>query len=74
MRTIEQCGGPAFPFTVEECPGMTLRDWFAGLAMHSLCCEKEFKMFVHKNGKDVRGSIAMAAYEYADAMLQERAK
>jgi hypothetical protein len=57
-------GGPAFPaesFAAQQCPGMTLRDWFAGQALAS---------FV----PDTAQNKAEAAYAIADAMLAERAK
>lgn len=48
-------------------PGMTLRDWFAGMAM----------MGMHTNVKlnnDSTGHIALEAYTQADAMIAEREK
>lgn len=56
-------GGPAFPFTPDTLQtGMSLRDYFAGMAMD----------------RPVTGStpedIAAEAYAIADAMLRERAK
>ena len=66
-------GGPAFPIPPidngpgniksQAKPGMSLRDWFAGLAMQGL--------LVH----DDEGVISEAerdAYLYADAMLKAR--
>lgn len=57
-------GGPAFPVTAEP-TGMTLRDWFAG------------QVIGHISAVDVdrtlRGQVLLA-YQYADAMLIERAK
>jgi len=58
-------GGPAFPD--EGIPGMTLRDWFAGMAMTGM----------HTNVKlnnDSTGHIALEAYTQADAMIAEREK
>ena len=43
-------------------PGMELRDWFAGMVLQSSCRE---------NGE---WEAARLAYEYADAMLEERNK
>jgi hypothetical protein len=60
----------AFPYTYGpesggEC-GMSLRDWFAGLAMQSLVA----------HGRTVEGmkSVAVLAYAQADAMLAERVR
>ena len=77
-------GGPAFPCEIlaydyvkdgvryvgpkEMRGGMSLRDYFAAKAMQSLMLDREF--LLRGNGRDVAGS----AYEYADAMLAERAK
>lgn len=61
---------PAFPMPASEHSqgghfeqyGMTLRDWFAGQALAVLACD-----FCAEE-------VAFRAYEYADAMLAERAK
>lgn len=65
-------GGPAFPSTHphgrEE--GMTLRDWFAGLAMQTLIrpdVTAEYTQEVFRTHK-----ISEAAYKMADLMIQER--
>lgn len=61
---------PAFPShgTMGEVahPGMSLRDWFAGMAMagFSACL----------NAPDGPTGLSEAAYIMADAMLKERAK
>lgn len=58
-------GGPAFPVCTDFSrvnEGMSLRDWFAGQALSRLAYEM---------GAD---AAAVDAYEYADAMLAERAK
>ncbi len=43
-------------------PGMTLRDWFAGQALHMIRSDLTYEF------------IARQAYAMADAMLAERAK
>lgn len=59
----ETTGGPAFP--VAGYQGMTLRDYFAGLAMQSL--------IQHLTGDDNEiVDTAEDAYSFADAMLKER--
>ncbi len=60
-------GGPAFPFIDStsplEHPGMTLRDWFAGMAMQGICA----------SGPGISNPvIAAEAYALADAMLKQR--
>ena len=71
-------GGPAFPSQQEQTPegywnqtwssGMSLRDWFAGMALPNLVA------------KELEGitptyiEIAQQAYLYADAMIKERDK
>ena len=66
-------GGPAFPtknyaaiqpLAEGYSEGMTLRDWFAGLAMQGLCAG---------NSTNPQ-QIAQAAYIVANAMLKERNK
>jgi hypothetical protein len=73
-------GGPAFPIqsrgkwidvkTGKESDaffkGMTLRDYFAAKAMHSLMSDE--------NGFGTDEDVAMSAYAIADAMLKEREK
>ena len=44
-------------------PGLTKREWFAGLAMQSICQDRTAIY-------DVR-SIAKGAVEYADALIEE---
>ena len=60
---------PAFP---EVCngqisPGMSLRDWFAGMALHGLLANT-FAQATETDAKTFAGS----AYEFADAMLKVR--
>lgn len=71
----ESTGGPAFPamevrtsdtqdLVANASQGMTLRDWFAGKALAGITArEAEFGP-----------SVARYSYQYADAMLIERAK
>jgi len=71
-------GGPAFPLVSPHGlfthGGMSLRDWFAGQAMHPPVllpegCKRDFltrEMQLKRCAKD--------AYEIADAMLNEREK
>ena len=72
-------GGPAFPhhFTqdsIGDCAGMTLRDWFAGLAMQSMLPD----MYDYEEERHVHAArsrlMAADAYATADAMLAERSK
>ena len=64
-------GGPAFPTLADNGhamnqDGMTLRDWFAGMAMQSL-------ILAAKTSQDV-DLLSKGAYQLADAMLKERSK
>jgi hypothetical protein len=59
---------PAFPTTNPReqwtTPGMTLRDWFAGLAM---------QVYISNSHPNVIfNDVAEKAYRAADAMLEER--
>ena len=72
-------GGPAFPFKTEHIyndgdsidtidysnPGMSLRDWFAGMALQSGLCPVNTYMW---------GDIAEWCGHIADAMIKEREK
>lgn len=69
-------GGPAFPhrnewedgrLTTTDHPGMSLRDWFAARA-------PEPPMSWWGNGSKDCAGYALWAFQYADAMLAERAK
>lgn len=75
-------GGPAFPETkyggnsnrhpVDEVPGMTLRDYFAGQALASL--EYSPSDSTKDAATDAILVMARRAYRIADAMLTERSK
>lgn len=63
-------GGPAFPMSYHpegnsaDHQGMTLRDWFAGMALAGLLANPHV-------GGDV-GAAARGAYMHADAMIAAR--
>jgi hypothetical protein len=63
-------GGAAFPCADQTRPqeGMTLRDWFAGMAMMGSIASDQ-PQWTCDDGLRVK-----KAYEVADAMLAERAK
>ncbi len=63
-------GGPAFPYVLrdasdQECSGMSLRDWFAGLALMAA------GVHAHDARAD-RQVLAQQCYTLAAAMLKER--
>ncbi len=66
-------GGSAFPFMPQANSGewasgqtgMSLRDWFAGMAMHQI--------FVTGGWSEYK-NVAREAYVIADAMIAERSK
>ena len=62
MSAIDD-GGPAFPTPYRD-KGMSLRDWFAGMAMPAVCLEAV--------GELSESQIASDAYRIADAMLAAR--
>jgi hypothetical protein len=75
-------GGPAFPrphTTVDAnspwfklgAAGMSLRDWFAGMALAGIAgeCLKGSGMVCDEGRAK---TVAMCAFEYADAMLKAR--
>jgi hypothetical protein len=72
---MKDTGGPAFPFVFDDMAtrsrqiytGMSIRDWFAGMAMQGLlACPVQ-----PQSGPDM---YARDAYTLADAMLKERSK
>lgn len=74
----KQDGGPAFPYGTKETrwlygnedvtqgnePGMSLRDWFAGQALPGIAFDCGLE----------HSEAAERCYQFADAMLAERAK
>lgn len=74
--SIKDDGGPAFPlftpagqYAPRAESGMSLRDWFAGQALAGLiACHTGLE------APPDDGYAAESAYDYADAMLVERAK
>ncbi len=67
-------GGSAFPSLLSDHPrseGMSLRDWFAGLAMQSCILSCEGDWLGDKGGEN---SLQLSEYAYrmADAMLKAR--
>lgn len=78
----EKTGGSAFPWSratpkgpvpYDDDHGMTLRDWFAGMAMASLYAGgrrgwEDERLSDH----DWSEVVALNAYEMADAMIKER--
>jgi hypothetical protein len=66
-------GGPAFPTEPNTQPGfyvhhgMSLRDWFAGQALHEIAANHIFR----GNASHMQ-ECAKLAYEFADAMLAAR--
>lgn len=74
--STKDSGGPAFPrapFDVNDycgdgSPGMSLRDWFAGMAMQAIRADAAFAL------RSDPEQVADRAYEQADAMIAERSK
>ena len=75
----ENNGGPAFPYGVINCcpahgdkiepdqNGMTLRDWFAGMALNDMIRGSYCDGVIEKK-------LAKEAYGFADAMIAQREK
>lgn len=67
---MSQAGGePAFPIPQTIYKGMTLRDWFAGMALNGIWSHQDLAELI---GDDA--AIAQTAYRMADAMLTQREK
>ena len=78
--TAVKNGGPAFPSEGEghndpryHSPGMSLRDWFAGMSLE-YALNRKYGNDWGQDGKDFSGLVAKTAYRIADAMLAEREK
>ena len=73
-------GGPAFPNVWEDnpSPGMSLRDWWAGLAMQGMMSNdammEALGLVAQVQGKTMREVLTAKAFEAADAMLAERTR
>lgn len=71
-------GGPAFPLPCDSnncphthCMGMSLRDWFAGMALQGILSANA-AMPVGVTKEQVDSIIAREAYCSADAMIKAR--
>ncbi len=82
MSEVNQ-GGPAFPsqpldangYPDPPSKGMSLRDWFAGMAMQGLVASLTPDQRTEVIGGIVGGKyLSRAAFMYADAMIAERIK
>ena len=73
-------GGTAFPVSYPvNCRGMTLRDWFAGMALQGAIAgdESKFQVICGSAGRmkmEIPQFVAGLSYQIADAMLEERGK
>jgi hypothetical protein len=70
-------GGPAFPgeyFDEESSscltPGMSLRDWFAGMALQGMLASGRNVRATHRSTRTE--ALAIMCYQAADAMLKAR--
>jgi hypothetical protein len=69
-------GGPFYP-TVEHMidgaeythEGISMREWYAGMALQGLLCNESFTM-----GEHTEGCLAVKAFKLADRMLEVRDK
>jgi hypothetical protein len=69
MNTNTNDGGPAFPTQngTRNDPGMSLRDWFAGMALQGMLasCRPGYSYQIAEDATS-------EAFRYADAMLSAR--
>ena len=65
-------GGPAFPCPPDHLStGMTLRDWFAGQALATVC-DYQARGDITPQAIDHASVLAAHAYNVADAMIRAR--
>jgi hypothetical protein len=73
-------GGPVSPVTIQGIGfhGMTIRDWFAGMAMQAIYGGEGARQVADRDGRYDETNwgevVAANAYEMADAMLRQRGK
>lgn len=83
MSDIKNDGGPAFPAPYDlhhthtgqptGDSGMSLRDWFAGMALHGLLADGKLTPAARQHGEHgAIASISGVAFQFADAMLKAR--
>jgi hypothetical protein len=83
MSNSKDFAGSAFPYPMvtgpesDEChqvgeSGMTLREWFAGMALQGLLANGG--VATRQGDNDYRDATARAAFAYADAMLAQSKK
>jgi hypothetical protein len=67
MSEKKDDGGPAFPTlgSAHEIPGVSLRDWFAGMTLSGLASDPEFYNLSYE-------MTAKIVYKQADAMIEAR--
>lgn len=71
MTTPQDDGGSAFPVVGgTKHDGMSLRDWFAGMALQGVIAKHPTRY--SPTGDPIDMEIALGAYDYADAMLAAR--
>jgi hypothetical protein len=75
----ESSNPPAFPVgcnTNPDCDaaGMTLRDWFAGMALQGMIASPRLSHLADNTPCTTPPRLAAFAYELAEAMLAERAE
>lgn len=68
----------AFPWVSSErgemCPGMTMREYYAGLAMQGILADHEVFCGMEQSYEDFAQTIAGESVQLADALLAELAK
>ncbi len=71
-RDFQPCTGEQV--VREQYPGMSLRDWFAGMALQGLLANSFYAEQNHNNANVTAQSASKAAYAHADVMLTIRDK
>jgi len=65
-------GGPAFPVPMSDACGMSLRDWFAGMAICGMWSARTVPSKRNREKANEGLDLAICAYEQADDMLEAR--
>jgi len=78
MSDVNKDGGAAFPLMHEDGSyqgGMSLRDYFAALALQGFCSNPDLNkaaVMLDRNPEQVRAAYVKSAYAAADEMLKVR--
>lgn len=69
VTAYSNCEGGSFQYSIQEQSGISLRQWYAGMALPGMCYAHDYS----KKGPCI-GVVAKRAFAIADAMIAEGEK